>query len=124
MTPPWAVVWVTGLLVWQLLTAAALRTDVATLKSDLKSKDLIIQAKDTTAASCTAALGRVSAATSALSQATTVAYAQADKALQAAQDRASGTAETVQRLLSVRAPEGQDCKIARGLAQAAWEEGQ
>ena len=105
------------LLIWQGHT-------VSSLKLQLKDKDLIIQAQDTTAKSCTAALGRVSLATKALSDATAVAYGQADKALQAAQDRAPAAAQERTRLLSVRAPEGQDCQVARGLAQAAWEEGQ
>jgi hypothetical protein len=114
----------TGLLIWQTLTAAGLRTQVARLETSVQKDQLVIQAKDVTAKSCQAALTVSSAATAALHDATTVAYAQADKALQRAQDRNQAVSKDVTRLLSVRPAAGQDCQTATGLARAAWEEGQ
>lgn len=114
----------TGLLIWQLLTSAALRTDVARLETRRQADQLVIQAKDLSAKSCQAALVQTSAATTALQAATSVAYAQADKALQRAQDRNPAVLRDITRLLTVRPAEGQDCQTATGLARAAWEEGQ
>jgi len=113
-----------GLLIWQALVGAALRTEVARLQTAQQADQLVIQAKDATAKSCQAALDSSGAATRALADATDALQGLAGTALQKAQDRNQTAALDIARLLSVRPAAGMDCQTATGLARAAWEEGQ
>lgn len=113
-----------ALLIWQVLAVGKLKTEKADLRTQLQTAQLRVQASDVSNKSCQLALGTAGAATEALSRATQSAYSAVDQALQRAQDRTPVTASEVARLLSVRAPVGQDCQTATGLARAAWGEGQ
>lgn len=113
-----------GLLIWQVLTAQALRVDVAQLKTQVQTAQLRIQASDVSNQSCQVALAASGRATAALAEGTKETMATVAAALQRGQDRATSTAGEVARLLSVRAQPGQDCQSAYRLAQSAWEEGQ
>lgn len=113
-----------GLLAWQTITAANLRTRLAQTETRLKSRDLVIQAKDATATSCAAALETVQSASEALGQATTVAQAQATEALRAASVSDQQDSQLIDQLLRQRPTEGRDCEEAAGLARGAWEDGQ
>lgn len=113
-----------GLLVWQVLTAAALRTSLAEARTAIKTEKLRTQAADASARSCTAALDQIQVATDALSAATRSAYAASDQAVQRASTRAQEVKIKVTDLLKVRVSPGQDCEAALVLGQAAWKEGQ
>jgi hypothetical protein len=113
-----------GLLVWQVLTNASLKVDVARLQTAAQADQLRVQASDVSNKSCQLALAASSRATEALASGTKETMASVAAALQRGQDRSVGLAPELTRLLSVRAAPGQDCQIAAGLARAAWEEHQ